>query len=147
MGGWIALQLARMLPDRVKAIVGVAAAADFPQISIMPYLTAQQRKNLDEEGYFEFSFDSTSAPPIFLTKKMLEDCHKYSIFESDFKLHCPVYLLQGAADTQVSVDWALKIFHHVQSHDMRMLVLKNGTHSFSEPENLELISQAIEMFL
>src|SRR5580658_4649579 len=43
MGGWMALLLARARPDRVKAMVGIAAAPDFTA-RLISELTAEQRE-------------------------------------------------------------------------------------------------------
>ena len=43
MGGWIALLLARRLPERVAALVGIAAAPDFTERMFRGFSEAQRR--------------------------------------------------------------------------------------------------------
>ncbi|MBN2759277.1 MAG: alpha/beta hydrolase, partial [Rhodobacteraceae bacterium] len=50
MGGWIALLLARAIPERVHALVGIAAAPDFTEDSMWPGLSDAQRAEIMDKG-------------------------------------------------------------------------------------------------
>jgi pimeloyl-ACP methyl ester carboxylesterase len=50
MGGWMALLLARARPERVKALVGIAAAPDFTSRLMSEELSPEQRETLLSEG-------------------------------------------------------------------------------------------------
>jgi len=50
MGGWIALMLAVARPDRVKALVGIAAAPDFTERLVWNGLTVEAREALLRDG-------------------------------------------------------------------------------------------------
>ena len=47
MGGWIMLLAALARPERVAALVGIAAAPDFTEDLLWPRLTAAQRAEID----------------------------------------------------------------------------------------------------
>ena len=50
MGGWIALLLARRMPERIAGLVGIAAAPDFTEDAMWAALDADARRRLAEEG-------------------------------------------------------------------------------------------------
>ena len=53
MGGWIGLLLARAMPERVAALVGIAAAPDFTETLLWQGLTEAERASLQTQGYVE----------------------------------------------------------------------------------------------
>src|SRR2546430_6823003 len=50
MGGWIMLLAALARPERIAALVGIAAAADFTEELLPKRLTPEQRDELDRKG-------------------------------------------------------------------------------------------------
>ena len=50
MGGWIALLAALARPDRIAALVGIAAAPDFTETLMWQAMTAEQRATLMRDG-------------------------------------------------------------------------------------------------
>jgi alpha-beta hydrolase superfamily lysophospholipase len=55
-----------------------------------------------------------------------------------------VRLLQGTADTAVSTATAVRLLEHAQSPDMRLTLVKDADHRFSDERCLALIVGAIE---
>jgi len=50
MGGWIMLLAALARPERVAALVGIAAAPDFTEELLWPRLNPEQRRAIEEQG-------------------------------------------------------------------------------------------------
>ena len=50
MGGWIALLAARKLPERVKALLLIAPAADFTERLMWPAFSATEQRQIMDEG-------------------------------------------------------------------------------------------------
>ena len=50
MGGWMALLLARALPESVAGLVGIAAAPDFTEDSLLASLTTAERLDMQSKG-------------------------------------------------------------------------------------------------
>ena len=71
MGGWIALLLARAMPERVCALVGIAAAPDFTEDSMWPGLTDAQRAEIMDKGQTTLPNDYDA--PYSLTRRLFED--------------------------------------------------------------------------
>lgn len=72
MGGWIALLLARGLPDRVAGLVGIAAAPDFTARTWAEDLTDAQRAEVAVRGRIEIPSDYSDQPYVF-TRRLFDD--------------------------------------------------------------------------
>ena len=142
MGGWIALLLARKLPKRVHALVGVAAAPDFTEDSMWPGLTDAQRAEILEQGQTSLpnSYDDT---PYILTRRLFEDGKAQLVLRTALDLPFPVRLMQGTRDEAVEISVPLRLCEHATCPDLRLTFVKDADHRFSTPECLGMITAAI----
>ncbi|MCF3973919.1 alpha/beta fold hydrolase [Paracoccus salsus] len=142
MGGWIALLLARAIPQRVAAMVTVAAAPDFTEQGYWAGFDAAQRDLLMRQGRIELPSDYDDQPYV-ITRHLIEDGRNQLVMTQPLPLPFPVRMLQGTADADVPMDWALRLLKHADGSDIRLTLVKNADHRFSTPECLSLIGEAI----
>ena len=142
MGGWISLLVARAMPERVAGLVGIAAAPDFTEDGYWAAATPAQREALLRDGRWELPSEYSDAPYV-ITRHLIEDGRNHLVLRTPLDLPFPVRLLQGTADADVPMDWALRLLDHAQSPDMRLVLVKGADHRFSTPECLGLIGTAI----
>jgi pimeloyl-ACP methyl ester carboxylesterase len=143
MGGWIALLLARAMPSKVCALVGIAAAPDFTEDSIWAGLSELQRATLLRDGQIELPSEYEGSPYIF-TRRLIEDGRAQRVLLEPLSLPFPVRLLQGTADASVKLSVPLRIVEHASGEDIRFTLVKGADHSFSTPECLALIAATLE---
>jgi pimeloyl-ACP methyl ester carboxylesterase len=141
MGGWIALLLARTMPDRVAGLVGIAAAPDFTD-DLMAGLTEGERAMLAATGRVVRA--SAYGDPDVFTARLFADGAAQRVLASPLDLPCPVRLLQGTADVDVPVAVALRLLGHATGPDIRLTLVKGADHRFSTPDCLALIGQAVD---
>ena len=146
MGGWIALLLARDMPERVAGLVGIAAAPDFTERMWEEELTLAQRTTLMEEGVFLRPSDY-SADPYPITRRLIEDGRQNLVLRGPLHLPIPIRLLQGTADVDVPPSVALGLLDHISSPDLRLTMVKDADHRFSSPACLGLMTQTLEEVL
>ena len=146
MGGWIALLLARAMPQRVAGLVGIAAAPDFTRRTWDEELTEAERATLEETGRVERPSDYSEAPYIF-TRRLFEDGKAQSVLDRPLPLPFPVRLLQGTADTDVPPSVALALLAHADSPDLRLTLVRDADHRFSTPDCLALIGATVDEVL
>ncbi|MBI1492473.1 alpha/beta fold hydrolase [Halocynthiibacter styelae] len=141
MGGWQALLLARAMPERLMGLVGIAAAPDFTEDGYWAGFTDMQKEQMETQGYVELPSDYME--PYIITKRMIEDGRTRLVLREDLNLPFPVRLLQGTADTAVSTETAVRLLDHAQSPDMRLQLVKDADHRFSDDTCLGLIEAAV----
>ncbi|NJM83087.1 MAG: alpha/beta hydrolase [Tabrizicola sp.] len=143
MGGWIALLLTRLLPDRIAGIVGIAAAADFTDTLWEAELTDAERETLISTGRLERPSAYSDEPYVF-TNRLIEDGRHNRVLTGPLALPWPVWFLQGSADTDVSPNLALRLFNHATGPHIHLTLVKGADHRFSTPHCLSLITAAVE---
>ncbi|MTI03801.1 alpha/beta fold hydrolase [Roseibium sp. RKSG952] len=141
MGGWQALLLARAMPERIAGMVTIAAAPDFTEDGYWASFSDEQKASLDTVGHVELPSDYME--PYIITKRMIEDGRQNLILRSTLELPFPVRFLQGTADTAVSTETAIRLLEHANGADMRLLLVKDADHRFSDGPCLGLIENAV----
>lgn len=142
MGGWQALLLARALPERIAGLVTIAAAPDFTEDGYWANFSDEQKADLERLGRVELPSDYME--PYIVTKRMVENGRENLVLRSELALPFPVRCLQGTADTAVSTETALRLMDRATCDDMRLTLVKDADHRFSDPTCLALIEQAVE---
>jgi len=142
MGGWVALLVARALPQKVAGMVTIAAAPDFTEDGYWAAFSEAQRDEVMTRGVFRVPSDYGDPYPI--TRRLIEDGRANLVLREPLRLPWPVRFLQGTADADVSVDTALRLLDHATGDDLRLTLVKGADHRFSTPPCLSLIETAID---
>ena len=142
MGGWIALLLARAMPNRIAGLVGIAAAPDFTEDSLWAQFTPAQRAEL-ACGHVSLPSEY-SAEPTVITRRLIEDGRDNLVLRAPLRLPFPVRLLQGTADLDVPVSVALRLLDHASGPDIRLTLVKGADHRFSTEACLAMIIHAVD---
>ena len=141
MGGWISLLLARHHPEKVAGLVGIAAAPDFMK-DFESGFDHEQRRAMEANGRVELPSEYSDIP-LIITRKMLVDGMRQSIFDHPLELPFPVRLLQGTNDEDVDQSVALQLLEHASGPDIRLMLIKDGDHRLSSQTCLKLIEDSV----
>jgi pimeloyl-ACP methyl ester carboxylesterase len=145
MGGWIALLTACSRPDRMAALVGIAAAPDFTQRLMWESMTPTEQATLRRDGILHIP--SQYGEPTPITLKLIEDGANHLVLTAPLPIHCPVRLLHGQADPDVPWELALRIAEQVATADVRVILVKDGDHRLSRQADLVLLRQTLAALL
>lgn len=137
MGGWIALHLALLRPQRVQALVGIAAAPDFtdwgfadqPKKRLGCGETLRRASPYGGEQVTTACFWSSGQQLLLLDRAIAIDC--------------PVRLLHGECDPDVPLDIAFRTMRALRSADVQLNVIKGGGHRLSEPHEIDAILRTV----
>lgn len=139
MGGWIALLLARSLGNRVRGLVGIAAAPDFTD-EVRAGLGPIQ---LEALARGETAMLPAEPDPLPVTRRFLDEGDRSAVMRAPLPIRCPVRLLHGLEDAVVPWRRALEIGAHVETEDCRCVLVKGGDHRLSRPADLELLRDTV----
>ncbi len=143
MGGWIALLIARTRPDLVAGLVTIAAAPDFTEDSMWANFDEVQRQAILNDGQVDLPSDY-SDEPYTITRQLIEDGRQNLVLRDPLYLPFPTRFLQGTADTDVEVTVAHRLLSHAAGPDMRLTLVKDADHRFSDPDCLALIANTLD---
>lgn len=143
MGGWISLLMAREIPERIAGLVTIAAAPDFTERGYWAGMSEDQRQVLMRDGRIETPSDYDDQPYV-ITRRLIEDGRRHLVLDDPLPLPFPVRMLQGTADTDVPMGWALDLLAHATGEDLHLTLVKGADHRFSTPDCLSLICRSIE---
>ena len=145
MGGWIALLTALARPDRIAALVGIAAAPDFTQRLMWDAMAPAERAKLQRDGVLYVP--SQYGDPTPITLKLIQDGADHLVLTGPLPIRCPVRLLHGQADPDVPWELALRITERLETQDVRIILIKDGDHRLSRPEDLALLAGTVAFLL
>lgn len=145
MGGWIALLAARARPERIAALVGIAAAPDFTEKLMWQAMSFEQRATLMSTGVLHVP--SQYGDPYPITRALIEDGRSHLLLSEPIAVDCPVRLLHGQRDPDVPWEFALRIAEQLTSQDVRVMLVKDGDHRLSRPQDLALLRQCLDAVL
>ena len=136
MGGWIALHLALRRPDRVVALIGIAAAPDFTDWGF----DAGQRQTIVNDGMI-------GPAEHRVHRGFWESGQALRLLDSPIAISCPVRLIHGEQDRDVPLDIAFRLMRALGSADVQLTVIKDGGHRLSEPREIAAILGVIASLL
>ena len=145
MGGWIALLLARAEPGLVRALVTIGAAPDFTEDGYWASWSEEERERLMREG--SVAVPSDYGEPYTITRALIEDGRRRLVLRDPLALPMPARMLQGTADAAVSTDTALRLLAHARGPDIRLTLVKDADHRFSDPACLDLLERTVAELL
>lgn len=145
MGGWIALLTALARPDRMAALIGIAAAPDFTEVLMWQAMTFEQRATLMRDGVLHVP--SQYGEPFPITRGLIEDGRSRLLLQAPMAIDCPVRLLHGQCDPDVPWEIAMRIAEQVTSQDVLITLVKDGDHRLSRPQDLALLRRTLDAVL
>ena len=143
MGGWIALLLARAMPDRIAGLVGIAAAPDFTEDGYWAEFDETQQKTLLKTGYLAMKSEYSDIPTI-ITRRLIEDGRNHLVLRSPLHLPFATRFLQGTDDPDVPPSVATALLNHAHGPDIQLSLVKGADHRFSSPDCLALIASTLD---
>jgi len=139
MGGWLMLLVAEALPDRVTALVGIAAAPDF---TTWGYDDAQRAELAAGRTIFEdnpYGSEPTPTHPGFWA-----DGQANLLLARGIGFAGAVRLIHGQADPDVPWQVSIDLAKSLRSADVQVHLIKDGDHRLSRPADIAVLLRTLE---
>lgn len=146
MGGWIMLLVALQRPQRLRGLVGLAAAPDFTA-RLAQNLSPSQRQQLAATGYADLPNCYDDGEPYRIGRHMLEEGAAHLLLGSEIAVDLPVRLIHGQRDDDVPWQLSLELAQRLRSADVEVQLVKSGDHRLSEPADLQRLRAVVEQLL
>lgn len=140
MGGWIAMLMAIKYPDRVKGLIGLAAAPNFVKF-FADSISEQQKQDLMAKGYFNITNNDFTYT---ITNKFVQTALSACLPEKEnWPIYCPVHLMQGMKDASLQWRMVLQFAQQIISDKVEIKLLKSSNHRLNDDTALKELRQSI----
>ena len=146
MGGWIMVLAALARTERVRALVGVAAAPDFTEDLVWPRLSLTQQQELRDSGAVTLPSEYDPAGYTYRLG-LFEDGKRHLVMREVIALECPVRLLHGMRDVAVPWQRSLSLAERLDSRDVVVTLVKDGDHRLSSEADLARLGRTLDALL
>lgn len=133
MGGWIGLLVALARAERVAGFVGIAAAPDFTDWGF----TQDEKMQILRDGRIERPSDYGA--PMVTTRGFWQSGEANRLLQGPIAIDAAVRLLHGQRDPDVPWHHSPHLAQLVRSADVRTILVKDGDHRLSRPQDLSLL--------
>jgi pimeloyl-ACP methyl ester carboxylesterase len=141
MGGWLMLLAALARPDRIVALVGIAAAPDFTDWGY----DDDMRAAMAEDGLYLRATDYADEPLVTMLD-FWRSGQANLLLGGEIAVEAPVRLLHGLEDRDVPPSIAFRLGRALRSDDVQTIFVKGGDHRLSRPQDLTLLAATIASF-
>jgi len=140
MGGWLMMLAAKARPQRIKGLIGLAAAPDFGK-DLYSVLNKKNKKEISTKGITKYTSYGFS---YYLTKKFFIEAEKNRVLKKPFRFSKPMVLIHGLKDNVVKEDVPKKILKKVTGKNVNIIYLKESDHRLSSLTDLTIIKESID---
>jgi pimeloyl-ACP methyl ester carboxylesterase len=138
MGGWLMLLVALARPERVAALVGIAAAPDFTGWGF----SDEEKLAILRDGRLEQP-SASSDTPYLTTRIFWESGEALRLLHAPIAIDCPLRLLHGQRDEDVPWIHSIQLSELVRSSDVQAIFVKDGDHRLSREPDIALLLATI----
>ena len=140
MGGWLMMLAAKARPQRIRGMIGLAAAPDFGK-DLYNALNKKNKKEITIKGITKYTSYGFS---YCLTKKFFIEAEKNRVLMKPFRFTKPMILIHGLKDNVVKEDVPKKILKKITGKNVNIIYLKESDHRLSSETDLKMITQSID---
>ncbi|CAA9532193.1 MAG: 2-hydroxymuconic semialdehyde hydrolase [uncultured Sphingomonas sp.] len=137
MGGWLMLQLALAMPDRIRGLLGIAAAPDFTDWGF----GEEERATMRRDG--RLVRDPAAGNAGLTTLAFWRSGQEVLLLGGPIALSCQVRLVHGDADDTVPLEVAVRLKDALRSADVQLTIVKGGGHRLSEPREIRTMLRSV----
>ena len=145
MGVWLMLLLARAFgrdeARRVRGLIGIGGGADFS--NWLDRLSPSERSELHRTGIV-WRPSRYGDGPYPLTRLMIEDGRRYRVLGERWNPGCPVHLLHGMRDPDVSWRESMNVAEAIRGASVQVTLVPDGDHRLSRESDLDRLEGALD---
>jgi pimeloyl-ACP methyl ester carboxylesterase len=146
LGGWLMLLTALARAERVKALIGIAAAPDATEDLMWARFPPEVKDEILRQGAARLPSAYDPDGNLF-TRRLIDEGRSHLLMHGAIPIACPVRLLHGMLDPDVPWQTSVALADRVLSTDVRVILVKDGDHRLARDADLELLLETVAEML
>ncbi len=136
MGAWIGLNQFKYFKDQIKGFVGIGSAPEFLSRLMWNKFSKKIKSEIRNKGVTTIKNGNYEYP---ISYQLIKDGRKNKVLNKNIKLNIKVTMIHGKKDEVVPTSFSKKILSKFKNAEKKLVIIKNGDHSLSDPRNLKKI--------
>ena len=136
MGAWISLNLFKHFKNQILGFVGIGSAPEFLERLMWKKFPKKNKNEIITKGLSVIKNGQYEYP---ITFQLIKDGRKNKILSKKIRSRIKVTMVHGSKDEVVPVSFSRKVLSVFPDAQKKLVVIKNGDHSLSDPRSLKKI--------
>ena len=144
LGGWLSLLCNIKRPEKVKALLTIAAAPDFTEDLMWDSFNDDIKNKINNGEIYNLPNDECEGEyPI--SKRLIESGREHFLLKNNYKIQInnPVTLLHGVKDKDVPYNYSQLILDKLTSKSKKLILIENGDHRLSTKDDLNRLTKSL----
>ena len=136
MGAWIGLNQFRYFKNQIKGFIGIGSAPEFLSRLMWNKFPKKIKSEIRNKGITTIKNGNYEYP---ISYQLIKDGRKNKVLNKNINLNIKVTMIHGKKDEVVPASFSKKILSKFKNAEKKLVIIKNGDHSLSDPKNLKKI--------
>jgi pimeloyl-ACP methyl ester carboxylesterase len=133
-------------PERVKSLIGIAAAPDATEDLMWQRMPFELREDVITKGAVRVPSKYSEAGYL-ITRKLIEEARDRFVMRAPLAIDRPVRLLHGMMDPDVPFETSLTLADRLSGGDVQVILVKDADHRLSRTQDIELLLRTLSSLL
>jgi pimeloyl-ACP methyl ester carboxylesterase len=133
-------------PERVQALVGIAAAPDATEDLMWQRFPFDLRETIITQGAARVPSQYSEAGYL-ITRKLIEEARTHLVMRAPLAIDRPVRLIHGMMDPDVPWETSVALADRLTGGDVHVALVKDGDHRLSRMQDLDLLLRTLAPLL
>ena len=144
MGAWISLNQFKTFKKQIIGFLGIGSAPEFLENLIWKKFSKKMKLELIEKGIYNLKHGDYIYP---ITLQLIKDGRKNRVLNKNINSEIYVTMMHGQKDDVVPVSFSRKVLKVFKKARKKIVIIKNGDHSLSNPKQLKTIIKELNYII
>ena len=140
MGAWIALNQFKFFKNRIIGFLGIGSAPEFLENLMWKKFSKKTKLEIIKKGIYNIKHGGYKYP---ITMQLIKDGRKNKVLNKKLSMNINVTMIHGQKDDVVPVSNSKKVLKIFSRAKRKLIIVKNGDHSLSQPKYLKLLEKEL----
>ena len=144
MGAWIAINQFKYFKKQIKGFVGIGSAPEFLTRLMWNKFPTKTKNEILKDGISTIEAGQYKYP---ITYQLIKDSKKNKVLSKIIDSKIKVTMIHGKRDEVVPVSFSRKVLSIFNKAKKKLVIIKKGDHSLSNPKFLKIIIRELEKII